>query len=581
MRMAQGLPEKNIRVAALLLLAVLLVGWQYYSSGFAGLAAREMYAVPLLVIVAALDAIGGEELLRDKRSLLLVGLLVVALALSYVRGIHFGIEFEGGTRIPLTLEKPVDALTMSEMINNIKNRISTFGLAQVVTKAIGESEIYVELPRSDPGLINSTVDILSRQGKYEGIVDGRVAITNEDIMPGSIVESEPFTKANQVMWEVQFAINEQGAVKFAEVVKGKANYPVFMYLDRPDDSVILLTKRELIGNSTLTEDEALQALNDALRKDNSSIPVLLLDDWNQARTQLRLLNRSVVKKAIISANTDPQILRELNETMGFELVLKDEGEMTPDYTVQSGRMFVNSWRAVGLHTAPVLSPDITEGRVSRFYTISGAAPAYLPMQEQDAYARNETRMLKSILSGGALPVHIIIGTPTTIPAPLGAEFLKYSLIGAAIAIALVVVVVSLRYGTTGIVLPIFVTSFSELMLLVGIIGSIGTIDLGAMAGIIGAIGTGVNAQIVITDEMLAQLRGLTTKKRLGHAFYIIMTNATIAVIAMVPLLFSGLIEIIGFALSVILGMFIGALVTRPAYGAMVERMMEDRGRRLS
>ena len=96
-----------------------------------------------------------------------------------------------------------------------------------------------------------------------------------------------------------------------------------------------------------------------------------------------------------------------------------------------------------------------------------------------------------------------------------------------------------------------------------------------MAGIIGAIGTGVDAQIVITDEILAQSKsGATLKRKLGNAFYIIFTNATIAVIAMIPLLFfSGLVEIIGFALSTIFGMFIGALITRPAYGAMVEHVL--------
>lgn len=518
------------------------------------------------------------DLVRDKRMLLLFALLVLAILLVALRGLHFGIEFEGGTRIPVTLERPVDPMTLSEITNNIKNRVSTFGLQQVIVKAIGDSELYVELPRSDPALVNSTMALLAKQGNFEGIVDGRVAVSNDVIMPGSIRAADPVAdQTGRVHWEVGFALTEGGAARFSEVVRGKANYPVYMFLDRPGDAVLLATRAEILGNSTLTESEALAILNDVLRKDNSSIPLIIIDDWSSAKAQLQSMNHSIFKKAIIPSDASASVVGEL-QGMGFEVVQKPGEDMIPQYSVSEERVTVNEWRAVGLLSAPILNPSITEGQPGRLYSISGAVPPSVPRERREQYARDEVKTLRSILSGGALPVHVIIGTPTTIPAPLGAEFLKYSLIGAVVAVFLVVLAVAIRYGALRIALPILLTCASELVLLIGILGSLGTIDLGAMAGIVGAIGTGVNAQIVITDEMLAQVRGVTTKRRLGHAFYIIMTNATIAVIAMVPLLFfSGLVEITGFALSVIFGMFIGALVTRPAYGAMIEYMMGEKG----
>jgi preprotein translocase subunit SecD len=39
---------------------------------------------------------------------------------------------------------------------------------------------------------------------------------------------------------------------------------------------------------------------------------------------------------------------------------------------------------------------------------------------------------------------------------------------------------------------------------------------------------------------------------------------------MVPLLFSGMVEIIGFAISTILGALLGLLISRPAYAAIIE-----------
>ena len=44
---------------------------------------------------------------------------------------------------------------------------------------------------------------------------------------------------------------------------------------------------------------------------------------------------------------------------------------------------------------------------------------------------------------------------------------------------------------------------------------------------------------------------------------------------MVPLLFSGLVEIIGFAESTILGALLGYLLTRPAYATIVEKVIES------
>jgi len=40
------------------------------------------------------------------------------------------------------------------------------------------------------------------------------------------------------------------------------------------------------------------------------------------------------------------------------------------------------------------------------------------------------------------------------------------------------------------------------------------------------------------------------------------------------LLFSGLVEIIGFATSTILGSLLGLFISRPAYGVIVERIFE-------
>lgn len=65
--------------------------------------------------------------IKDRRIWPLI-IIVIALALlDFHYGIHFGIEFVGGTQIPITLEHPVNVTAMSGLISALQQRVSTFG----------------------------------------------------------------------------------------------------------------------------------------------------------------------------------------------------------------------------------------------------------------------------------------------------------------------------------------------------------------------------------------------------------------------------------------------------------------------
>jgi len=151
-------------------------------------------------------------------------------------------------------------------------------------------------------------------------------------------------------------------------------------------------------------------------------------------------------------------------------------------------------------------------------------------------------------------------------------------IGAAAALLAISFFVGVRYRTLKVVFPIIIISLCEIIILVSILGSF-TIDLAGMAGIIAAIGVSVDAQIIVTDELLKRKKEAHLEEsahaKLEKAFSIIVTNVVVAVVAMLPLLlFSGLVEIIGFATATILGAVLGVFISRPAYGAIAERIFE-------
>ena len=520
------------------------------------------------------------KLLGEPRIMFLLAVIALGCILILMFGFHFGLEFEGGIRIPISLEKPVNQLVMDDIINTIKLRVTKYGMSQVVVKGIGNSEVYVELPQGDNNQVDQIKNILKQQGKFEGIVDGKVAVTGADMMPGSIMQSNPTLQGTDIRWAVSFAITQDAARRFATVVYGKADYPVYMFLDRYENSIVVIKRSDILsGNFSVSETEAIKLLEKAGMKDNDSIRVFVEDDFLSLNQTIASLN-STKQIAIISESADPAVVKLL-QTMNYQLINKTPDEMKPSFYDSGDQgLKVNGWGAVNLLSAPVLSKDITQGRVNQFYEVSGFAPRTLSYEKKQAAAVEESKKLKSILSGGALPVRIIIGTPTTIPASLGRDFLNYSMIGAILSALVISLLIFLRYKEPRIVLPIIATILLEMLLTISIVGTVlGTIDLGVMAGVIGATGTGVNDQIVITDEILRgkeededEERGV--KVGLGRAFFIVIVGALIAVIALVPLLFSGLVEIMGFALSGIIEVIISTAVTRPAFGKFMEKLFE-------
>ncbi|ASI13461.1 preprotein translocase subunit SecD [Candidatus Mancarchaeum acidiphilum] len=515
--------------------------------------------------------------LTDKRILVLVVIAIALLALDIHYGLHFGISFEGGVQIPVQLAHPVNSTTMSELISVLDQRASTFGLSEVTVEGVGDSEIYVTVPKADNSTINKTISILDSQGRFDGVVNGRLAVSGSDIIRDTIGQVPPAISGKNVTWAVTFSTTQSSATSFAKIVYGDANYPLYMFLDRPLNATILINS-SILGNATdaISSSTALSAMKTALTLGNSTIPVIAVSNSNASIAGAESFYKSNIgryKVVYASYNLNKSLIsyiRSLNYTVNLE----SKKNMTPAYSIiNASTTVLETWPLVGLLSAPLLNPEITDGNVTEDYEISGEAPTTLPLTAKTAYATNESKTIASILSGGALPVSIIVGTPTTVPQTLGADSFEISFVALGLAIISLSAFIAIRYRRIFLVGPILLTTFMELFIILSIIGLIGTIDLAAFAGIIAVVGTGVDAQIIITDEMLSN-SGQTSngKLLLSHAFYIVWMDAALLVIAMLPLFFStSLVTIVGFSEAAIIGVIMGIAVTRPAYGAIISR----------
>ena len=194
---------------------------------------------------------------------------------------------------------------------------------------------------------------------------------------------------------------------------------------------------------------------------------------------------------------------------------------------------------------------------------------------------SEAQEVSINLRAGALPAQLDFseesgGTTSFISPSQGADFRTNSLITGIIAVLAVSATVFVRYKDVRVAAPMVVTALSEVVILLGFAAGIGyPLDLSVIAGFIAVIGTGVDDLIIIADEVMAEGEINSRRvfqSRFRKAFWVIGAAAATTIIAMSPLATLSLGDLQGFAIFTILGVVVGVLVTRPAYGDILRSL---------
>ena len=200
---------------------------------------------------------------------------------------------------------------------------------------------------------------------------------------------------------------------------------------------------------------------------------------------------------------------------------------------------------------------------------SGSGPT-----ESEAYdnAIEEMKRLQTVLITGSLPFKLEVIKLDTISPTLGKEFTTAILLAGISALLAVTIIISIRYKRIKSSLALLLTSISEVFIILGVASLINwNLDLPSMAGILASIGTGIDSQIILLDESLRS-KSINVVQRLKRAFSIIIGAYLTAVVSLIPLFWAvaGLFQ--GFAITTIIGITIGVLITRPAFSDMLKNI---------
>jgi preprotein translocase subunit SecD len=215
-----------------------------------------------------------------------------------------------------------------------------------------------------------------------------------------------------------------------------------------------------------------------------------------------------------------------------------------------------------------------KGRVTTQVSVSGSGTG-ATKEEAVKSAEENMHKLQTILITGSLPYKLEIVKLDTISPVLGSEFTRIILIAGLLALVSASLVVFIRYRQIKASLALIFTSFSEVVIILGVAALIEwNLDLPSIAGILATIGTGFDDQIVLLDEANHE-KHLNLKQRMKRAFAIIIGAYFTAAVSMLPLLWAGAGLLKGFAFTTLIGITAGVFITRPAFSDIIKKLEES------
>lgn len=442
--------------------------------------------------------------------------------------INLGLELVGGTR---ALLNPIDkkgAEVVDETIATLQTRMNIYGLREMnfqpVRDVSGNNYVQVEIAGAGKKDIE---DLLARQGSFGAFITRQIDIAN-------------------------------GTATF------KSDGFAF-------DKVLLRNGKEVKVNDTFGYGNVTYHL------------------WNYTNQTIILAAETFTGDDIRFVYTDPQraTLQPSEGTwqFNFQILVSDAGaarfaEVTKDIPTDTGGQYLSESIHLFIDKIPVSSLRVGASLKGQALTTPSISGGEATKKE----AENEMKKLQSYLKGGSLPSKLETVKVDSISPSLGQGFISSLYIAGLLALVFVSFIIFLHYREIKLVPLIMMTAIAEMMITLGVAASfrnIWTIDLASIAGIIASIGTGVNDQIIITDEVLSgkgkdEDKWLNVKERVKRAFAVVIGSATVTSVAMMPLIFVGVGVMRGFAIATIIGILVGVFVTRPAYSKIIEIVLEKK-----
>lgn len=523
------------------------------------------------------------NIFKNTKVLILIFFLIVGAIILATSGLKYGLDFSGGTQFVLTLSEEVSADQMAKVTSTIAQRLDWTGLKDVKVNSFGGKFVTAQVAISDPVEVAKTEELLQKQGRFENIYNGQILFTGDDVISVVRDAGQGYGLQKQgdgYQWALPFILKPQAAKYFAESIfhtcvtlpDGTQDCPqTYFFIDRPQDALILVPDFVYAEESFTSQDPVFQSQSQVKFEEimkNAKSDFLIVKDFdsNTIAKISATIKEKGIKRIVYHNGLDVNSLKATNLGVGFVEVAK-----------QGKNPWV--WSATGLKSIIGVTPEITNDSVAtkdsaQFKVFSNLRIVGSASNLEEAQEKIGT--LDVILSSGSLPVGVDSISKEIVSPQLGQNILSKILLAGVVALALVALVLFIRYRNWKIMFPIFITGASEVFLILAFASLIKwNLDLASLAGILAAVGTGVDNQIIITDEMSKgekQEEERSLLARVKRAFFIVFASMAVALATMLPVLFGfyGIGKFVGFAIVTIAGVIMGTLITRQAFAEIMK-----------
>lgn len=494
-----------------------------------------------------------------------------------LRGMNgsLGIDFTGGSQLILQVQNNDSREMTQKVAETLQSRVDNLGFsgASLSTRNIGgEWRLSLTTAETDPDRVENLI-------AQEGAFEATMPFIFEDSANFSLDETYRFEENNDAVTITSF---QNGQEQLATL--------------QPTNSTEL-------GGTTVrySGDYKGYSMMEVVVYDNTDIESV--DTASSAVRQTGTNSYQAVIPLIVSQESKDRMQQTAN-----------------NFQVSAGSLVMDNQESANL-TIYIDDQKIREFTVSSdFQTGSVSQPTINLNGNDPGDLRQRMNEVEGLLQSGRLPEPVSVVSTEQISSSIGTQFMaasSLSIIGSLIAVGFIIFI---RYRNPKLVFPIVFTGASEVFILLGVwFTNFATLNLSAIAGIIAAVGTGVDDQIIITDE--SEEESIKDwKARMKTAFFVIFTSAASTIGAMTPILsprFStmmvgaaglGLLgysyysskagnhyiavgtlaliisavaysfpltplqQIQEFATTTIIGIMIGIAITRPAFAKILENM---------
>ncbi len=550
-----------------------------------------------------------KSLLKNPRVIIFIVILlgsIVAIHPGYTPGngttshLNFGLDLEGGSWLQIKLEGALAQVDVDsgKLVSGIVEPI--IGAPIEITK--NNLDVGGSTEKSVTFTTSATVS--ASQLEYLGTVSvdklsgSTTQVTISDTSKESLVQAYlskaldaevvPMSTEDGTVYEIRTAVTEQQLESLLEKVGGS--------IHKNEDGTS--TYKE--GVSTDTRDLTKEILSDKLNSLGiKDIPVrtvgdeyILIDfagiDLTTAKEIAEKPGKFEIRIQTTGNETEHVLYGDSIVSVGVPsfhdeqwhtpFTLDDDGARTlQKIALDTGaidnpdshylKMYLDGVEIYGAPLSSSAAEKLREGPIYSWEASTGT----------DEAAKSEATALQVHLRAGALPVNVkLVGSGHVDPG-LGSQFKTAALVTGLISLIGVAAVVYFKYRRPEILIPMVGTSTSEVIMILGVAALIGwQLDLASIAGVIASIGTGIDHLVIITDEVLAEGKLPPTrvfKSRISKAFTIILGAASTNIIALSPLVVMGFGTLKGFAITTIIGVFIGVIFARPVYGVVIKELL--------